>query len=69
MTELKKEIKNRKNRKNQRGQTMTEYAIIVALIALVCVGAVKFIGEQSQTTLNNMGEALQEANDNYDGGE
>ncbi len=62
----KQKLEESKKRKNQRGQTMTEYAIIVAMIALIAIGAIKFIGEQSKETFQNIGNELQEANENYD---
>ena len=33
---------------SQRGQGMTEYIILVALIAIVCIGAVKFFGAKTK---------------------
>ena len=39
---------------NQRGQGMTEYIILVALIAIICIGAVKYFG-------NSTKEGFQEA--------
>jgi len=34
---------------DQRGQGMTEYIIIVALIAIICIGAVKYFGQSTQS--------------------
>ena len=36
--------------KDEEGATMVEYALMVALIAAVCVGAVTLIGGNSNTT-------------------
>jgi pilus assembly protein Flp/PilA len=40
------------------GQDLLEYALLVALIALVAVGAVTFAGNQVQTVFNNIANAL-----------
>lgn len=41
-----------------RGQGMTEYIIVVALIAIGCVGAVSVFGEAVQAQFANMSNAL-----------
>lgn len=56
-----KSIKN--IRKFLRSQTMTEYAIIVALIAIGCIVAVRYLGTETSNTFNKVGEVLQEANE------
>ncbi|MES2201922.1 MAG: hypothetical protein V4498_06710 [candidate division FCPU426 bacterium] len=33
---------------NQRGQGMTEYVILVALIAIACIAAVKYFGKSTK---------------------
>jgi pilus assembly protein Flp/PilA len=40
--------------KEEEGATMVEYALMVALIAAVCVGAVTLIGTNSNTTFNDV---------------
>jgi len=41
-----------------RGQGMTEYIIVVALIALACVGAVSAFGEAVQAQFVNLSGAV-----------
>lgn len=59
-----KSIKNL--RKFLRRQTMTEYAIIVALIALACVVAIRTLGGNIKDTLGNVNIELENANDDYE---
>ena len=40
------------------GQGMTEYIIVVALIAIACVAAVSYFGSTVQAQFVNMGSAL-----------
>ncbi len=39
--------------KKERGATMVEYAIMVALIAIVAIGAVTLLGQNVSTTFND----------------
>jgi pilus assembly protein Flp/PilA len=43
---------------NERGATATEYALLVALIALVIVGGVGFFGGQLNTFFSTIGGKL-----------
>ena len=43
---------------NDEGQDLLEYALLVALIALVAVGAVTFAGVQVNSIFNKIGTAL-----------
>jgi pilus assembly protein Flp/PilA len=43
---------------NEEGQDLAEYALLVALIALVVIGAVTLLGTQIQTVFNNIANAL-----------
>ena len=38
---------------SDRGASVVEYALLVALIAMVCVGAVNFLGRQTSTRYND----------------
>lgn len=49
----------RNKRKNQSGQTMAEYAIIIALIALVCIGAVTLLGDKIKAVFEKTSESLE----------
>ena len=44
--------------RNNEGQDLIEYALLVALIAIICVGAVTFAGEQVLAIFNSIGAAL-----------
>ena len=45
-------------RRNEEGQDLLEYALLVALIALVAVGAVTAAGESVDTIFNGIAGAL-----------
>jgi len=47
-----------KNLKSEEGQDLLEYALLVALIALVAVGAVTAAGEKVNTILNQIAAAI-----------
>ncbi len=40
------------------GATLVEYVLLVALIAVVCVGAVTLLGTNTNTKLNSAANAL-----------
>jgi len=44
--------------KNEEGQGLVEYALILALVALLVVIALKFLGGTVANTYNNIGNAL-----------
>lgn len=43
---------------SERGASLVEYALLVALIAVVCIGAVGFLGTQASDQLNNVGSSI-----------
>ena len=43
---------------SDRGASMVEYALLVALIAVVCIGAIQFLGEKSSTSFSKTGSAI-----------
>ncbi|HUO57384.1 MAG TPA: hypothetical protein VMV05_04315 [bacterium] len=43
---------------NSRGQGMTEYILIVALIAVAVIGAVKYFGHSTKDSFNNAADAV-----------
>lgn len=49
---------NRRLHSRQRGQGMTEYIIIVALIAIAAIGAVTFFGETVRAQIAGMSAEL-----------
>lgn len=42
----------------QRGASLVEYALLVALIAIVCVGAVTFFGTELTDSLSTSGDSI-----------
>ena len=44
--------------KNEKGATMVEYALMVALIAVVCIGAVTILGANTNGTFGAIGAAI-----------
>jgi pilus assembly protein Flp/PilA len=47
--------------KNDEAATMVEYALMLALIAVVCIVAVTVIGTQANTVFTNIGTAITSA--------
>ena len=45
--------------KTDRGASLVEYALLVALIAVVCIVAITFIGNQASTKLSEVGTSLE----------
>jgi Flp pilus assembly pilin Flp len=45
-------------RLNQKGQGMTEYILIVALIAVAVIGAIKFFGKSTANNFNAASKAI-----------
>jgi len=44
--------------KTERGASLVEYALLVALIAVVCIAAVALIGGNASDTLNEAGQSV-----------
>lgn len=44
--------------KDEKGQALSEYGLILALIAVICVGALGLLGTNVNTTLGNIAAAL-----------
>ena len=47
--------------KNSRGQGMTEYILIVALIAVFAIGAIKFFGKSTSDNFKSAADATNSA--------
>lgn len=54
-----KPIKNTSKRKKQKGQSLTEYLILVALVAVSSIGIVRILGQTTRVQLANVTRALQ----------
>jgi pilus assembly protein Flp/PilA len=44
--------------KTDRGASLVEYALLVALIAVVCIGAITFLGQNASTSFSKTGSAI-----------
>jgi len=44
--------------RTERGASLVEYALLVALIAVVCIGAVTFLGNSASTKFSTVGSSL-----------
>ena len=44
--------------KSERGASLVEYALLVALIAVVCIAAVTFVGKSADTKFSTVGSAI-----------
>ena len=44
--------------KDERGASLVEYALLLALIAVVCIAAITFIGERADESFSSTGSAL-----------
>ncbi len=42
----------------ERGASVVEYSLLVALIAVVCIGAVTFLGEATAGSYSQLGNSL-----------
>ena len=51
-------IKNPRKASNEQGQGLAEYALILALIAIVAVVALIFLGGQLSTILSGVGTSV-----------
>jgi len=47
--------------RNEDGPTAVEYAVMLALIIVVCIAAVTTLGTNTQTTFNKVGSAVKTA--------
>ncbi len=56
MNSLFQYLKNFK--REEEGQDLLEYALLIALIAIVCVGAVTFAGTQVRDAFNNIAGSI-----------
>jgi len=45
-------------RKSEKGQDLAEYALLIALIALIVIGAVTLLGQEISTVFSNIANSL-----------
>jgi pilus assembly protein Flp/PilA len=43
---------------DEKGASLVEYALLLALIAIVCIGAITLIGKSAESTLSQAGTAV-----------
>lgn len=43
---------------SERGQGLVEYALIIALIAIVVIASLSFVATKLNSTLNNVGSSM-----------
>jgi pilus assembly protein Flp/PilA len=46
---------------SERGASMVEYALLVALIAVVCIAAIKLIGKSASGSFQSTADSLEDA--------
>jgi pilus assembly protein Flp/PilA len=46
---------------SERGASLVEYALLVALIAVVCIVAIAFLGQSASTRFSNVGSSINAA--------
>jgi len=44
--------------RREEGQDLLEYALLIALIAIVCVGAITLAGQNVMTVFNNIANSI-----------
>jgi pilus assembly protein Flp/PilA len=44
--------------RSERGASLVEYALLLALIAVVCIIAIQFVGTQASTKFSSVGSNL-----------
>ena len=55
---MEQEIKKIETQEKEEGATMVEYALLVALIAVVCIAAVTFLGAQASSAFSRIGSNI-----------
>jgi pilus assembly protein Flp/PilA len=58
MMEIFRYINARLNIKNERGAALVEYALLLALIAVVCILALTTLGDKANSKFTSIGEKL-----------
>lgn len=49
------------SRRDERGASLVEYALLAALIAIVCLTAVFFLGNETSEEFKSVGSSISEA--------
>ncbi len=48
--------------KSERGASLVEYALLVALIAVVCIAAITFLGQEAAENFSEVGNSINTQN-------
>lgn len=56
------QIKNLNTEQDEKGASMLEYALMAALIAVVCIAAVTFLGAEASKAFSAVGSSLANGN-------
>ena len=48
----------RQSADKERGASLVEYALLVALIAVVCIVAIQFLGSSASSTFGSIGSSI-----------
>ena len=56
---MNKKMNKKLYKKTQKGQSLTEYLILVALVAISSIGVVRLLGQTARVQLSNITNALQ----------
>jgi pilus assembly protein Flp/PilA len=48
----------------ERGASLVEYALLVALIAVICIVALQFLGQNASESFQSTGDAIDASNSN-----
>ena len=51
-------LKNASDKREERGATLIEYALLVALIVLIAIGGITFLGRSISQTFSGIGSTL-----------
>lgn len=58
MSRMIQQVAAKLERLGERGASMVEYALMLALIAVVCIGAVNYFGSSNGSGLNRSGSCI-----------
>lgn len=47
-----------KQQEQEKGASLVEYALLVALIAVIAIAAIRFVGQQVSQQFSNIGSAV-----------
>ena len=56
------ELVQQEVQESEKGASMLEYALLAALIAVVAIAAITFLGRQASTTFSNVGQHMADVN-------